>query len=190
MKGFGHGKSSLTRKDAVYLLRFLKVCYDEGARDAYKDDDDVHCRHFVADHKRELYYGTLDCDRMDWDCYQFTLLLYARNNRMPKFGKDVLFDMTDRSGIPLLCQRFYLQGVSDFVETRDKLKVDMFRDDIWDYWTAGMRGRADSGKVMTLIQEYCLEMKEVFLQNGRNKNASWIMQEGHNIWLLTRPMGF
>lgn len=188
--GLQKNKKSLTRADANNLVRFFMVCYHEGACDAYKYDDDSYCEQFVADHKRELYFGVLKSDNMTFEEFQFTLLLFARNYKMPVFGKEVLMNLTKNSGIFLLCQRFYLQGVYDFARTNQYERMESFKDDIWQYWEKNEKERLTREKVLSRTQEFCVEMQTSLASDGRHNEGRRVMEVGRNLWLLTRPIGF
>lgn len=189
MTGLCHNKRSLTRRDALRITRFLMACYHEGVCDAWKANDDTYCHQYMSRQKRELSYGILDTPAMNANTYLFTLLLYCRSYRMPDFGRGVIMNMTRNSPLLDLCERFYVQGINDYVDNPDYLHMDEFKDEPNSLW-GGRYKEAPCDYVVRTVQNFCLEIKEGYEKLGRAERGAEISKFGYTLWLLTRPVGY
>lgn len=136
-------KFLLDRAMAPHIIRFFDICFKQGVLDAYEYGDDMEAKSFLRARKEDWKFCTLTRENdQDWQTFRFTLYWWARRNHMSKLAEGFIFNLRTKTPawcFLIYCMRFYLMGVSEWLEYPNPLPLEIFKHHGKIHWDPNER---------------------------------------------------
>lgn len=153
--------SPLNRTSAAQILRLCALCFKHGVLDAYELGDDYTAKEFLDKHRENWTYGILgDDDDYDWKMWRFYLYKWCRKSKLVRFGDRYLYEIKRFNYLycPMIfAMRFYLLGISEWLEYPNPVGIERFRHDTRAHWTPSETSKFTRTGIIAEMQSIAYE---------------------------------
>lgn len=164
-------RNPLNSSTGPQVLRFFDVCFKRGVADAMTLGDDSAANEFVIERKEDWKFGVLgEPDDFDWKMFRFRLYQWARESHLSGLAENYLFNLRAINPYWVLliyCMRFYLMGVSEWLEYPNPQGMAIFKNTPRAHWAPQKKGLMNFKKAdyFAYMQEFAIDYRRSSLEN-------------------------